>query len=112
MQLTRGASGWGFDILNMEILWIMSDLSVSLQALERSRSQLPVSNYFDAETYGLVRIDWKGQQFVFSQPKDFDGTRVPTHCVLYGKDGKERMRTDLRSITRLAQLPAGLPAPK
>jgi hypothetical protein len=68
--------------------------------------------YFDAETYGLVRIDWKGQQFVFSQPKDFDGTRVPTRCVLYGKDGKERMRTDLRSITRLAQLPAGLPAPK
>lgn len=68
--------------------------------------------YFDAETYGLVRIDWKGQQFVFSQPKDVDGTRVPTRCVLYGKDGKERMRTDLRSITRLAQLPAGLPAPK
>ncbi len=31
----------------MEILWIMSDLSVSLQALERSRSQLPVSSYFD-----------------------------------------------------------------
>ena len=68
--------------------------------------------YFDAETYGLVRIDWKGQQFVFTQPKDIDGTRVPTHCVLYGKDGKERMRTDLRSITRLARLPAGLPAPK
>lgn len=68
--------------------------------------------YFDAETYGLVRIDWKGQQFVFSQPKDVDGTRVPTHCVLYGKDGKERMRTDLRSITRLTRLPAGLPAPK
>jgi phenylpropionate dioxygenase-like ring-hydroxylating dioxygenase large terminal subunit len=31
----------------MEILWIMSDLSVSLQALERSRSQLSVTSYFD-----------------------------------------------------------------
>jgi phenylpropionate dioxygenase-like ring-hydroxylating dioxygenase large terminal subunit len=31
----------------MEILWIMSDLSFSLQALERSRSQLSVSTYFD-----------------------------------------------------------------
>jgi hypothetical protein len=66
--------------------------------------------YFDAETYGLVQIDWKGQQFIFSGPKEFDGTRVPTHCVLYGKDGKERMRTDLRAITRLPQLPAGLAA--
>jgi choline monooxygenase len=31
----------------MEIPWIMSDLSVSLQALERSRAQLPVTSYFD-----------------------------------------------------------------
>jgi hypothetical protein len=60
--------------------------------------------YFDAETYGLVRIDWKGQQFVFSEPKDFDGTRLPTHCVLYGKDGKERIRTDIRSVTRIPPL--------
>ena len=35
----------------MEILWIMSDLSVSLQALERSRSQLSVSTYFDEALY-------------------------------------------------------------
>jgi choline monooxygenase len=50
-QLTRRATGWGFDILIMEILWIMSDLSVSLEALERSRSQLPVSSYFDASLF-------------------------------------------------------------
>ena len=68
--------------------------------------------YFDAETYGLVRIDWKGQQFVFSDPKVFDGATLPKHCILYGKDGKERMRTDLRAISRLAQLPEGLPAAK
>jgi hypothetical protein len=68
--------------------------------------------YFDAETFGLVRIDWKGQRFVFSAPKEFDGTTLPTHCVLYGKDGKERIRTDIRVIQRLAKLPAGLPAAK
>ena len=63
-QLTRGASGWGFDILTMEILWIMSDLSVSLRALERSRSQLPVSSYFDE---GLFRAE---QSLIFqSHPK-------------------------------------------
>ncbi len=35
----------------MELPWIMSDLSVSLQALERSRSQLSVSSYFDARLF-------------------------------------------------------------
>ena len=35
----------------MELPWIMSDLSVSLQALERSRSQLPVSSYFEARLF-------------------------------------------------------------
>ena len=68
--------------------------------------------YFDAETFGLVRIDWKGQQFVFSEPKEFDGATVPTHCVLYGKDGKERIRTDIRAITRLATLPPVKPSGK
>ena len=68
--------------------------------------------YFDAETYGLVRIDWKGQQFLFSEPKVFDGATVPTHCILYGKDGKERIRTDIRAITRLAALSPVLPSAK
>jgi phenylpropionate dioxygenase-like ring-hydroxylating dioxygenase large terminal subunit len=48
----------------MEILWIMSDLSVSLRALERSRSQLPVSSYFDE---GLFRQE---QSLIFqSHPR-------------------------------------------
>ena len=68
--------------------------------------------YFDAETLGLVRIDWKGQQFLFSEPKVFDGATVPTRCVLYGKDGKERIRTDIRAITRLAALPPVAPSAK
>ena len=68
--------------------------------------------YFDAETYGLVRIDWKGQKFIFSEPKVFDGATVPTRCVLYGKDGKERIRTDIRAITRLPTLPPSAPAGK
>lgn len=36
----------------LEILGIMSDLSVSIEALERSRSQLSVSTYFDAALFG------------------------------------------------------------
>ncbi len=40
----------------LEILGIMSDLSITLDALERSRSQLPVSSYFDE---GLFRSEQK-----------------------------------------------------
>lgn len=36
----------------LEILGIMSDLSVSIAALERSRTQLSVSTYFDAALFG------------------------------------------------------------
>jgi len=41
-----GRQGWWFD-MHLEILGIMSDLSITLEALQRSRTQLPVSSYFD-----------------------------------------------------------------
>jgi len=61
--------------------------------------------YFDAITDDLLKIEWKGEQFFFSVPVAVDGTRVPSRCVLIGKSGKERMRTELRDIKRLAALP-------
>ncbi len=61
--------------------------------------------YFDATTDDLVKIEWRGEQFFFSQPLAVDGTRVPSKCVLIGKSGKERMRTEIHTITRLAALP-------
>lgn len=64
--------------------------------------------YFDAATHDLVRIDWKEKQFHFSHPVTVDGTRVPSRCVLIAKDGKELIRTELRDIQRLAELPADL----
>ncbi len=67
--------------------------------------------YFDAATHDLVRFVWKEKQFHFSQPVAVDGTRVPSRCVLTGKDGKELIRTELRDIQRLAEFPADL-APK
>jgi hypothetical protein len=67
---------------------------------------------FDAATLELLKIDWKGEQFFFSAPIDVDGTRVPSKCVLIGKSGKERMRTELKNIERLSKLPANLPKPE
>ncbi len=70
-----------------------------------------ITAFFDANTEDLVRIDWRAQVFTFSNPVEVDGTRVPSKCVLLGKDGKERIRTELRSIERLQNLPADLPKP-
>jgi len=41
----------GVDIGFLEILGIMSDLSITLEALERARSQLSVSTYFDEDLF-------------------------------------------------------------
>jgi hypothetical protein len=70
-----------------------------------------MSVYFDATTHDLLKIEWRGEQFHFSTPLAVDGTRVPSRCVLIGKSGKERMRTELHEVTRLAALPPPL-APK
>jgi len=69
----------------------------------------PMDVFFDAATDDLAKIEWKGEQFFFSAPMEVDGTRLPSKCVLIGKTGKERMRTELRKIERLATLPADLP---
>ena len=67
--------------------------------------------FFDAATDDLLKIEWKGEQFLFSAPMPVDGTRVPSQCVLIGKNGKERMRTELKKIERLSELPMALPKP-
>lgn len=72
----------------------------------------PMNVFFDAATDDLVKIEWKGEQFLFSEPMQVDGTRVPSKCTLIGKTGKERMRTELKKIERLATLPADLSKPE
>jgi hypothetical protein len=71
-----------------------------------------MSVFFDTETQDLLKIEWKGEQFFFSAPMEVDGTRLPSKCILIGKAGKERMRTELKKIERLAELPADLPKPE
>jgi hypothetical protein len=72
----------------------------------------PMNVFFEAATDDLMKIEWKGEQFSFSAPMEVDGTRVPSKCVLIGKTGKERMRTELKKIERLPSLPADLPKSK
>jgi hypothetical protein len=70
-----------------------------------------MSVFFDAATNDLLKIEWKGEQFFFSAPVAVDGTRLPSKAILIGKNGKERMRTELKKIERLSELPADLPKP-
>ena len=67
--------------------------------------------FFDAATDDLLKIEWKGEQLLFYAPLEVDGTRVPSKCILIGKTGKERMRTELRKIERLTALPAEFSKP-
>jgi hypothetical protein len=85
----------------------------AVRVLKAGGSIEPAMNVsFDAATLDLLKIDWKGEQFNFSAPIEVDGTRLPSKCVLIGKNGKERMHTELRKIERLAELPADLPMPE
>ncbi len=84
----------------------------SAHALKVSGSiEPPMNVFFDAATDDLVKIEWKGEQFFFSTPMEVDRTRVPSKCVLVGKTGKERMRTELKKIERLADLPSDVAKP-
>lgn len=67
--------------------------------------------FFDTSTSDLLKIAWKGEQFLFSAPVDIDGTRVPSKCTLIGKTGNLRVTTELKKIDRLAALPEGLSKP-
>jgi hypothetical protein len=71
----------------------------------------PMNVFFDAATDDLVKIECKGEQFLFSAPMDVDGTSVPSKCVLIGNTGKERMRTELKKIERISAVPAVLLEP-
>jgi phenylpropionate dioxygenase-like ring-hydroxylating dioxygenase large terminal subunit len=71
----------------------MSDLSISLEALERSSTQLPVSSYFDE---GLFRQE---QQFIFEHAPRYVGHELAVpeigdyHALAHEGEGRALVRT-------------------
>src|SRR6266480_3149304 len=71
----------------------MSDLSISLEALERSRSQLSVSTYFDE---GLLR---KAQELIFQRRQRYLGHELAVpqvgdyYALPQESEGRALMRT-------------------
>jgi hypothetical protein len=72
---------------------IMSDLSISLEALERSRFQLPVSSYFDEELFR------REQALIFQQSPRYLGhelavPQIGDHLALAQEgEGRALVRT-------------------
>jgi phenylpropionate dioxygenase-like ring-hydroxylating dioxygenase large terminal subunit len=76
----------------MEILWIMSDLSISLEALEHNRSQLPARTYFDEGVFDDERAlifergpRYAGHELWVPEPGDF-------HALPHEDDGRVLVR--------------------
>jgi len=70
--------------------------------------KMPMTLYFDAETYRLVRIDHRGHQTLFSDYREVDGFRYPAKSKGINPSGKEWYHTEITSVERLAELPAEL----
>lgn len=69
----------------------------------------PMELYFDQQTNLLVRIDWRGDIYRFSDWKEHDGVKYASRCVLFKKaTGKPWFYHQITELERLKELPAGL----
>ncbi len=69
----------------------------------------PMELYFDRQTNLLVRIDWRGDIYRFSEWKEHDGVKYASRCVLFKKaTGKPWFYHQITELERLKELPPGL----
>jgi phenylpropionate dioxygenase-like ring-hydroxylating dioxygenase large terminal subunit len=80
--------------MHLEILGIMSDLSITLEALKQSRTQLPVSSYFDAALFKEeMRLIFQpgprylGHELMVPQVGDY-------HALAHEGEGRALIRTN------------------
>lgn len=94
----------------MESLPDTSEDDVKLVGLRVSESVSPAMDmYFDANTYRLVRIDWRNDIHRFGDWKDFDGVTYPSKCDGYKKAAKTPWyRCEILELKVLSELPDGL----
>lgn len=65
--------------------------------------------YFDRETNALVRMDWRGDIYRYSEMREHDGFRYPAKCVIYkAANGKPWFFHEITALERLAELPEGI----
>lgn len=65
--------------------------------------------YFDRETSLLIRMDWRGDIYRYSEVKEHDGVKYPSKCIIYKKTGnKPWFYHEITELERLKALPPGL----
>lgn len=65
--------------------------------------------YFDKETSLLMRLDWRGDFYRFTEWKDADGVKYASKTVIYKKaSAKPWFFHEVTAVERLKELPAGL----
>ncbi len=68
--------------------------------------------YFDKGTHLLLRLDWRGDFYRFSDWKEHDGVKYASKTVIYKKaGGKPWFFHEVTGVERLKELPAGLIRP-
>ncbi|RLS70265.1 MAG: hypothetical protein DWI00_15055 [Planctomycetota bacterium] len=94
----------------LELLPDITDNEKSLSGLRITESVDPaIDMYFDKETDGLVRVDWRNDIYRFSDWKDFDGTKYPAKCAMFRRNsGEPWFFHEIVTIERLQELPEGL----
>lgn len=69
----------------------------------------PLDMYFDKDTHKLVRIDWRKDIYLFSEWKDFEGTRYPATSVMLRRGTRKPwFHHEILELERLEELPSEL----
>jgi len=94
----------------VELIADITDNDKLLAGLRVTVSVTPaLEMYFDKNDHSLVRVDWRNDIFRFSEPKEYDGFKYPSKCVLYKRDsGKPWFFHEIVSLERLKKLPEDL----
>lgn len=70
----------------------------------------PMELYFSKSDHRLVRVDWRGDIYRFSDWKEHDGAKYPAKCVMFKQaTGKPWFYHEILEVERLKELPPGLP---
>jgi hypothetical protein len=109
---------WSLDLLvdpksKIEVIPDLTDEGKNCFVLQISGSVDPAMKfYFDKETSLLLRLDWRGDFYRFSEWKEHDGLRYAANTIIFKvKDSKPWFFHEVTELERLAQLPVGLAKP-
>ncbi len=109
---------WSLGILTdakskVEVIPDLTDEGKASFGLRVSVSVTPAMDlYFDKQTNLLLRLDWRGDFYRFSEWKEHDGVKYASRTIIFKKkDGKPWFFHDVTSVERLKELPANLKRP-